>query len=206
MTEICNKKPPGTLRVSDSDIASQVDAPIATGSAHLMRAGAELHLLHSDLELGDVRLAAVRVSSALSALAAAIGQYEKSHQVATELGFYEMFDEQLRRQGGGDFAVAGLLSEADALGLIQLDDAMVNAMAAEYAAGGDRAVFTSFIADVRAFSASLAAFGPEAVGTDPVAWQRLAWSTITAFDRLRIRGQAMAIINTFKSDQEPATV
>jgi len=203
MAQICNKQ---HLAVSTSDINSRVDAPIATGSAHLMRAGSELHLLHTDLELGDVRLAAVRVSSALSALAAAIGQYEMSHQLATELGFYEIHDERLRRQGGGDFAVAGLLAETEALGLIQVDDAMVSAMAAEYAADGDRSVFTSFIADVKAFSVTLAAFDPKMAGTDPVVWQRFAWSALTGFDRLRIRGQAMAIINTFKSEQEPAAV
>lgn len=68
MSRVCNKAP----NLPDGSVAEQslyerVDGPIATGSAHFMRAGGELHLMHSDLELNDVRQAALRVRCAAAA-------------------------------------------------------------------------------------------------------------------------------------------
>jgi len=198
MSSICNKSPitPPPTGYSDS-VLDQVDAPVATGSAHLMRFGAELHLLHADLELGDIRLAAIRVASARAALDAAAEQYTESHRLAIELDFYQAHDERLRARHGGSFGVAEVLTQAQDSGLIHIDGKAVEALERTYADGGDQAAFGSFIADVTSLSATLAAFDSGAADAEPVLWQRFAWAAVTEFDRLRIRGQAMAIINTY---------
>lgn len=202
MAQICNKKANSPRSSVGDSLYDRVDAPVATGSAHFMRAGAELHLLHVDLELGDIRLAAVRVASAQAALAAAIADYESSHQVAIELGFYPLHDERLRAWGGGEFGILDLLSESRERGLISMDDESASAIAGRYADGGDEAAFTGFITAVKSYTAELAAFDMAAANREPVIWQRFAWTAISGFDQLRIYGQALAIINTLRLQQE----
>jgi hypothetical protein len=167
-----------------------------------MRAGAELHLLHSDLELDDVRLAAVRIASARAGLAAAVAEYELSHQVAIELGFYAVHDGRLRDVGGGDFGVLDTLHEGAALGLISIDDDQAATIARQFDEGGEGAAFTAFITAVKSYDAELAAFDATRADAEPVRWQRFAWTAISGFDRLRVNGQALAIINTLRLPQE----
>lgn len=192
MSRICNKE-----EEASSSLYDQVDAPIATGSAHFMRAGAELHLMHSDLELRDTVQAALRVASARCAIAAAIDDYESSHRLARELGFYTVHDQRLQDAGMGSAGVFHTLRDAQDLGLVDLDESTAAKIDRKYREGGDEAVFTGFIAELKDLAATLAAFDPAAADADPEMWARFAWSSVTAFDRIRIYGQTIAIVNIF---------
>ncbi|TGB07297.1 hypothetical protein [Streptomyces sp. MZ04] len=196
MSRVCNKAP----NLPDGSVAEQslyerVDGPIATGSAHFMRAGSELHLMHSDLELNDVRQAALRVRCAAAAIRAGLVEYRSSHRVAHELGFYPVHDERLRAAGGGTAPVRETLTTARDADLVQLDKAAVEAIALRYEEGGDEAAFGHFVTALTAFSADLDGFAAHAADARPADWQRVAWQLLTAFDRIRIYGQALAVIN-----------
>ncbi len=198
MSQVCNKQQPqlpgeGALR----DLYDSVDTPVATGSAHLMRAGSELHLVHRDLELGDRRQAGVRVACAAAAVRSALADYESSREVARELGFHAVHDARLRAAGREGVQVLDVLREAGSQGLVALDEESLAAIAAQYAEGGDESAFGGFIETLRTFSAELDTFARTADGEGPVEWQQFAWKSITEFDRIRIRGQAIAIINIF---------
>ncbi|KOU51861.1 hypothetical protein [Streptomyces sp. WM6378] len=197
MSVICNKQESRLFPLDEetSELYARVDAPIATGSAHLMRAGAELHLLHSDLELNDLRQATVRVSCAAAAVKAALVEYESSHSIARELGFYAVHDEVLRAAGGGSLRVRETLEEASGLGLVALDSESLGVIARRFVAGGDEAAFGHFLSELREFSAELDLFDRTAASADLSAWQQFPWKAITQFDRIRIYGQALAIIN-----------
>ncbi|UNO38869.1 hypothetical protein [Streptomyces sp. MST-110588] len=207
MSLICNKQPqqPAPTDSTAHDIYVRVDAPIATGSAHLMRAGAELHLLLSDLELNDPRQAAVRVSCAAAAVKAALAEYDTSHRAAVELGFYALHDELLRTAGNGSFRIGEVLGEAGGTGLIDLDEKSVDAIARRYSAGGDEAAFTHFIAELREFSAELDTFDRATATADASVWREFPWKAITQFDRVRVYGQALAIINVLGTAAVTAT-
>ncbi|MFE9454882.1 hypothetical protein [Streptomyces sp. NPDC006739] len=182
---------------STSEKYRMVDTPIATGSAHLMRAGSELHLLHSDLELNNLRQAAVRVSCAGASISAALDEYESSHQVAKELEFYPLHDARVREARGGSFRIPDTLREAESLGMINLDEASIDAIDRVFEAGGEEAAFSHFLAELREFRRTLADFDVESANEDPSQWQHFAWTSITAYDHIRVHGQALAIINTF---------
>ncbi|MEV0113112.1 hypothetical protein AB0H77_07635 [Streptomyces sp. NPDC050844] len=196
MSRVCNKAP----NLPDGSVAEQalyqrVDGPIATGSAHFMRAGSELHLMHSDLELNDVRQAALRVRCAAAAVQAGLVEYRTSHRAAQELGFYPVHDERLRAAGGGTAPVRETLGTARDADLVQLDRAAIEAIALRYEEGGDEAAFGHFVTALSAFSADLDGFAASADEAGPADWQRVAWQLLTAFDRIRIYGQALAVIN-----------
>ncbi|MGH4033525.1 hypothetical protein ACQB60_31855 [Actinomycetota bacterium Odt1-20B] len=198
MSRICNKQPERQMSLLDketNELYGRVDAPIATGSAHFMRAGSELHLLHVDLELNNPRQAAVRVSCAAAAVRSALTEYESSHAIALELGFYGVHDDRLRAAGHGAFRVRETLREARDKGLVALDDAAVTSIDRRFAEGGDEAAFTHFIEDLREFSADLDNFDRAAAQALPAQWLELSWRVVTEFDRIRIYGQALAIIN-----------
>lgn len=116
MAQICNKE---QELASTNEIYDRVDRPIATGSAHFMRAGAELHLLHADLELSDPTQAALRVASARAAIGAATDSYWESHQLAEELDFYQIHDERLASAGRGNAGVLDTLRDAQSRGLVE---------------------------------------------------------------------------------------
>ncbi|WP_055702527.1 MULTISPECIES: hypothetical protein [Streptomyces] len=196
MSRVCNKAP----NLPDGSIAEQslyerVDGPIATGSAHFMRAGSELHLMHSDLELSDQRQASLRVRCAAAAVRAALVEYRTSHRVAQELGFYPVHDERLRVAGGGTAPVRETLGAARDDDLVQLDQAAIETVARRYEEGGDEAAYGHFVAELTRFSVALDSFAEHAAEARPADWQRLAWQFLTAFDRIRIYGQALAVIN-----------
>ncbi|MEV5983207.1 hypothetical protein [Streptomyces sp. NPDC052114] len=196
MSRVCNKAP----NLPDGSIAEQslyerVDGPIATGSAHFMRAGSELHLMHSDLELSDQRQAALRVRCAAAAVRAALVEYRTSHRVAQELGFYPVHDERLRVAGGGTAPVRETLGAARDDDLVQLDQADIETVARRYEEGGDEAAYGHFVTELTRFSVALDSFAERAAEARPADWQRLAWQFLTAFDRIRIYGQALAVIN-----------
>ncbi|MFC8126998.1 hypothetical protein [Streptomyces sp. NPDC057302] len=196
MSRVCNKAPnlpDGS--VADQSLYERVDGPIATGSAHFMRAGSELHLMHSDLELNDVRQAALRVRCAAAAVRAALVEYRTSHRVAQELGFYPVHDERLRVAGGGTAAVRETLGTARDADLVQLDQGAIEAVARRYEEGGDEAAFGHFVTELTGFSAELEGFAAQATAAGPADWQRLAWQLLTGFDRIRIYGQALAVVN-----------
>lgn len=196
MSRVCNKAP----NLPDGSVAEQslyerVDGPIATGSAHFMRAGSELHLMHSDLELNDVRQAALRVRCAAAAVRAALVEYRTSHSVAQELGFYPVHDKRLRVAGGGTAPVRETLGAAREADLVQLDEAAVEAVAMRYEQGGDEAAFGHFVSELTGFSEELDGFAAHASEAGAADWQRVAWQLLTGFDRIRIYGQALAVIN-----------
>ncbi|MFK4067115.1 hypothetical protein [Streptomyces sp. NPDC029674] len=196
MSRVCNKAP----GLPDGSIAEQslyerVDGPIATGSAHFMRAGSELHLMHADLELNDARQAALRVRCAAAAVRAALVEYRTSHRVAQELGFYPVHDERLRVAGGGTAPVRETLGVARETDLVQLDEAGIEAVALRYESGGDEAAYGHFVTELTGFSVDLDGFAALAADARPADWQRLAWQFLSAFDRIRIYGQALAVIN-----------
>lgn len=206
MSLVCNviiEQPPEekleeiTGAKSTSEKYRLVDTPIATGSAHLMRAGSELHLLHSDLELSNLRQAVVRVACAEASISAALDEYESSHQVAKELEFYPLHDERIREARGGSFRIPETLREAESLGMINLDEASINALDRAFEAGGEAAAFSHFLAQLREFRRAVADFDVESANEDPPQWQKFAWASITAFERIRAYGQSLAIINTF---------
>lgn len=195
MAAICNVKQDNSI--SDrGEVYDRVDAPIATGSAHLMRAGAELCLMHADLELGDTRQAAVRISSARAAVASALEEYESSHRLAKELDFYSLHNEYL--SGVDGFLVGDTLRRATDLGLVGLSEAMIEAIERKYVDNGHEAAFAHFIAELTAFAARLAECDRTEADADPITWQHLGWKLLTAFNRVRVYGQALAIINTFE--------
>ncbi|MFH8484870.1 hypothetical protein [Streptomyces longisporoflavus] len=196
MSRVCNKAPSlPDGSVADQSLYERVDGPIATGSAHFMRAGSELHLMHSDLELDDVRQAALRVRCAAAAIGAALVEYRTSHRVALELGFYPVHDERLRAAGGGAAPVRQTLAEARDADLVQLDHNAVEAIALRYEQGGDEAAFGHFLSELTDFSANLERFAAHASRAGAADWQRVAWQLLTGFDRIRIYGQALAVIN-----------
>ncbi|MEU6001088.1 hypothetical protein [Streptomyces sp. NPDC047197] len=199
MSRICNKAPaPPDGSVTDQSLQSlyeRVDGPIATGSAHFMRAGSELHLMHSDLELGDARKAALRVRCAAAAVRTALVEYRTSHRVAQELGFYPVHDERLRLAGGGVAPVRETLRAAREANLVQLDRVSIEAVARRHEEGGDEAAFGHFVSELTAFSAELEGFAAQATQAGPADWQPLAWQLLTGFDRIRIYGQALAVVN-----------
>uniref|UniRef100_A0AAU3IA88 Uncharacterized protein n=1 Tax=Streptomyces sp. NBC_01393 TaxID=2903851 RepID=A0AAU3IA88_9ACTN len=206
MSSVCNKADAPQLDASSvTRIYDRVDAPIATGSAHFMRAGSELHLVHSDLELNDTRQAAVRVACAVAALDAALDEYETSHQVAKELGFYRLHDDRLREANSGEFRIRETLREAGNLGLLYLDEASAERTSRIFEEGGDEAAFTNFIAELRLLLEGLRAFDASAADENPVYWQHFGWKSITAFDQLRIYGQSLAVINIFGMTREPSS-
>jgi hypothetical protein len=209
MSLICNVKPPFSMALpgqENIDLYDRVDTPIATGSAHLMRAGAELHLVLSDLELDDLRQAAVRVSCAAVAIRAALAEYDNSHAIAQELGFYAVHDDLLRSVGGGSFRVREILDEACGLGLVTLDRESLSAIVRRFEEGGDELAFSHFISELREFSTELDNFDRVAATAEPLAWQQFPWKAITRFDRIRIYGQALAIINVLGTVGESAAV
>ncbi|MEU6990451.1 hypothetical protein ABZ953_07280 [Streptomyces sp. NPDC046465] len=181
--------------MSDQSLYERVDGPVATGSAHFMRAGGELHLMHADLELNDVRQAGLRVRCAAAAVQAGLVEYRASHLIAQELGFYPVHDERLRVAGGGTAAVRETLGAAREAGLVQLDETAVETVARRYETGGDEVAFSHFIAELTEFSADLDDFAARTADTRPADWQRLAWQLLSTFDRIRIYGQALAVIN-----------
>ncbi|MEU5950753.1 hypothetical protein [Streptomyces sp. NPDC047525] len=181
--------------MAEQSLYERVDGPIATGSAHFMRAGSELHLMHSDLELNDVRQAALRVRCAAAAVRAALVEYRTSHRVAQELGFYPVHDERLRVAGGGTAPVRETLGAARDADLVQLDRGAIEAVARRYEDGGDEAAFGHFVTELTGFSAELEGFAAQATEAGPADWQRLAWQLLTGFDRIRIYGQALAVVN-----------
>ncbi|GAA3104520.1 hypothetical protein ACFQ0X_02465 [Streptomyces rectiviolaceus] len=196
MSRVCNKAPglpDGS--VAEQSLYERVDGPIATGSAHFMRAGSELHLMHSDLELNDVRQAALRVRCAAAAVRAALVEYRTSHRVAQELGFYPVHDKRLRVAGGGTAPVRETLGAARDADLVQLDRGTIETIALRYEAGGDEAAFGHFVTALTEFSADLEGFAAQATEAGPADWQRLAWQLLTGFDRIRIYGQALAVVN-----------
>ncbi|MFE6160501.1 hypothetical protein ACFQ7F_16495 [Streptomyces sp. NPDC056486] len=196
MSRVCNKAPSlPDGSVADQSLYERVDGPIATGSAHFMRAGSELHLMHSDLELNDVRQAALRVRCAAAAVRAALVEYRTSHRVAQELGFYPVHDERLRVAGGGSIPVRETLGAARDADLVQLDQAAVEAVARRYEEGGDEAAYGHFVTELTGFSSELDGFAAQAAEAGPADWQRVAWQLLTAFDRIRIYGQTLAVIN-----------
>ncbi|MFI7321197.1 hypothetical protein [Streptomyces venezuelae] len=196
MSRVCNKAPSlPDGSIADQSLYASVDGPIATGSAHFMRAGSELHLMHSDLELNDQRQAALRVRCAAAAVKAALVEYRTSHRIAQELGFYPVHDERLRTAGGGTAPVRETLDAARQADLVQLDDVAVETIALRYEAGGDEAAYSHFVTALTGFSTELDAFAAGAADAPPADWQRLAWQFLTAFDRIRIYGQALAVIN-----------
>lgn len=202
MAQICNKEE--QLSASAHEIYNRVDRPIATGSAHFMRAGGELHLLHADLELSDLAQAGLRVASARAAIGAAIDSYRESHQLAEELDFYRIHDERLASAGRGSAGVLGTLQDAQSRGLVELDDGRARWIDQVYRDGGDRAAFTGFIAELAEFAGTLAEFDPATADANPETWARFAWSALTAFDRIRTFGQSIAIINIFGMSRTPA--
>ncbi|MFC7307817.1 hypothetical protein ACFQVC_26780 [Streptomyces monticola] len=196
MSSICNKPPvvdPGFS--AHRDLYQRVDDPIATGSAHFMRAGSELHLMHSDLELNDRRQAVVRASCAAAAVKAALTEYRTSHRIAQELGFYAVHDDLLRSAGDGTVPVHETLGGAHDADLVDLPESEVDALARRYADGGDEAAFGHFLSALTELSTELDGFAEEAVTASPADVQRFAWRAITRFDRIRAYGQAMAVIN-----------
>ncbi|MET9296387.1 hypothetical protein [Streptomyces sp. NPDC003077] len=196
MSLICNQpRQPGNGTNSVRDMYERVDAPIATGSAHLMRAGAELHLILADLEMNDPAQAAMRVTSVSAAVHAALAEYEESHRVAGELGFYSVHDTLLKTAGGGSFQVRAILDEAHEKGLVDLDEASVAALGERYVTGGDEKVFTEFIAELRVFSTEIDNFARATTTVDDSTWREFPWKAITHFDRIRVQGQAIAIVN-----------
>lgn len=195
MSSICNKPNLPDGSVAEQSLYERVDGPVATGSAHFMRAGSELHLMHSDLELGDVRQAALRVRCADAAVRAALVEYRTSHRVAQELGFYPVHDERLRAAGGGTAPVRETLGAAREADLVQLSPGAVETIALRYEEGGDEAAFGHFVTALTAFSAELEGFAAQATEAGPADWQRLAWQLLTGFDRIRIYGQALAVVN-----------
>ncbi|MEV0322811.1 hypothetical protein ACIBKX_24195 [Streptomyces sp. NPDC050658] len=196
MSRVCNKAPSlPSDSVADQSLYESVDGPIATGSAHFMRAGSELHLMHSDLELNDVRQATLRVRCAAVAVRAALVEYRTSHRVAQELGFYPVHDERLRAAGGGTAPVRETLDSARGSDLVQLDQNDVETIVRRYEEGGDEAAFGHFVTALTELSAELDRFAARSVEASPADWQRLAWQFLTAFDRIRIYGQALAVIN-----------
>jgi hypothetical protein len=196
MSRVCNKAPSlPDGSVAEQSLYERVDGPIATGSAHFMRAGSELHLMHSDLELNDPHQAALRVRCASAAVRAALVEYRTSHRVAQELGFYPVHDERLRVAGGGSAPVRETLVAARESDLVQLDQAAVEAIALRYEQGGDEAAYGHFVTALTGFSAELDAFAARSAEASPAEWQSLAWRLLTAFDRIRIYGQALAVIN-----------
>ncbi|MEV0262112.1 hypothetical protein AB0I49_12275 [Streptomyces sp. NPDC050617] len=78
-----------------------------------------------------------------------------------------------------------------------LDEESLADIAARYAEGGDESAFGEFVDALRVFSAELDTFARTADGEGPVEWQQFAWKSITEFDRIRIHGQAIVIINIF---------
>ncbi|MFE0171186.1 hypothetical protein ACFWZ2_02635 [Streptomyces sp. NPDC059002] len=196
MSRVCNKAPDlPDGSIAEQDLYERVDGPIATGSAHFMRAGSELHLMHADLELNDQRRAALRVRCAAAAVRAALVEYRTSHRVAQELGFYPVHDGRLRLAGGGAAPVRKTLGAARDADLVQLDEAAVESVALRYEEGGDEAAFGHFVTELTAFSADLDGFAARAVDAPAADWQHLAWQFLTVFDRIRIYGQALAVIN-----------
>ncbi|MEU7576389.1 hypothetical protein AB0B50_02125 [Streptomyces sp. NPDC041068] len=196
MSRVCNKAPSlPDGSVAEQSLYERVDGPIATGSAHFMRAGSELHLMHSDLELNDVRQAALRVRCAAAAVRAALVEYRTSHRIAQELGFYPVHDERLRAAGGGTAPVRATLDAARESDLVQLDDVDVETIALRYEAGGDEAAYGHFVTELTGFSTELDGFAERADEAPAADWQRLAWQFLTAFDRIRIYGQTLAVIN-----------
>jgi hypothetical protein len=176
-------------------VYDRVDAPIATGSAHLMRAGAELHLMVADLELNNQRQAALRVASAHAAVLAALREYQTSHALAKELGFYALHNQRLQDPSTGRHRIAETVRPARDLGLVDLDESMLAATGRECATGGYEAAYQHFIDDLTNHAAELAGFVEAAPDRDPVRWTALAWQLVTSFNRVRVRGQVLAIIN-----------
>ncbi|WP_328491985.1 hypothetical protein OHS59_03970 [Streptomyces sp. NBC_00414] len=196
MSRVCNKSPNlPDGNAAERSLYERVDGPIATGSAHFMRAGGELHLMHSDLELNDQRQAALRVRCAAAAVRAALVEYRASHRIAQELGFYPVHDERLRVAGGGTAPVRETLDAARKANLVQLDRSAIETIALRYEEGGDEAAYSYFVAELTMFSADLDGFATGAAEAPAADWQRLAWQFLTAFDRIRIYGQALAVIN-----------
>jgi hypothetical protein len=211
MSSICNVKGPeqlspreGLQEATGRDVYGLVDGPIATGSAHLMRAGSEIHLLHADLELGDLRQAAVRVSCAEAAVKAALEEYETSHKIAQELDFYSIHNERIREARAGSFRIPEVLHEATARGLVSLDDSSLSTITHAFDQNGDEQAFSEFITELKEFSTTLAQFDPASANEDTVQWQQFAWKSITLFNHVRTHGQALAIINTFGLTKKPA--
>lgn len=197
MSRVCNKSPVVLPEGSAAErsLYERVDGPVATGSAHFMRAGGELHLMHADLELNDQRQAALRVTCAAAAIRAALVEYRTSHRIAVELGFYPVHDERLRAAGGGTARVRETLVAARDAQLIQLDAPAIDALAQRYEQGGDEAAFGHFVTELTAFSEDLDEFAAGAAEARAAEWQLLAWQFITVFDRIRIYGQSLAVVN-----------
>jgi len=190
-------------------VYDKVDAPIATGSAHLMRGGAELHLMLADLELNNTRKAALRIVGAHAAIVAALAEYETSHALARELGFYALHNERLQDPATGRFRVADTLGPARDLGLVDVDDSIVAAIDGQCTDGGYEAAYGYFIDELTDYAKELAAIAGAGPDRDPVTWAAVAWRLVTSFNRIRVRGQALAIINIFDPSQatpSPASV
>uniref|UniRef100_A0AAU3HQ73 Uncharacterized protein n=1 Tax=Streptomyces sp. NBC_01393 TaxID=2903851 RepID=A0AAU3HQ73_9ACTN len=183
-----------------------VDGPIATGSAHFMRAGSEIHLLYADLELDDLRQAAVRVSCARAAVEAALEEYEASHRIAQEIGFYDIHNEKIREARAGNKHVLEVLREAITRGLVSLDDSLVLSLAHAFDHSGEKELFSHFLGEVEKFSTELAEFDSASANEDTVQWQHFAWQTLTSFEHVRTYGQALAIINTYGLTREPSPI
>lgn len=179
----------------------KVDAPIATGSAHLMRGGAELHLMLADLELNNTRKATLRIAGAHAAMVAALAEYETSHELAQELGFYALHNQRLQDPATGRFRVADTLGPARDLGLVDVDDSMIVEIDQQCTAGGYEAAYGHFIAELTAYATELAGIANAEPDRDPVTWAAIAWQLVTSFNRIRVRGQALAIINIFDPSQ-----
>ncbi|MEV0262111.1 hypothetical protein AB0I49_12270 [Streptomyces sp. NPDC050617] len=109
-------KPPSPGEGALRDVYDSVDAPVATGSAHFMRAGSELHLVHRDLELGDRHQAGARVACAAAAVRSALADYESSRDIARELGFHAVHDARPRAAGREGVEVLDVLREAGSRG------------------------------------------------------------------------------------------